>query len=113
MACDGNATLLSVDIGSGQVTGTYPVGDAPDVLAYDAGAQRLYVAAESGVVTVLDRQHGHWWSPVPRIWPMVPTSWLSTQPPITATTPLPSGSNGHPALLERAPTAMISAVPRR
>ena len=36
MACDGNATLLSVDIATGRVSGTNPVGDDPDVLAYDA-----------------------------------------------------------------------------
>jgi DNA-binding beta-propeller fold protein YncE len=58
VACDGNATLLSVDIASGRVSGTNPVGNGPNVLAYDAAAQRLSVAAESGEVTILDRQHG-------------------------------------------------------
>jgi DNA-binding beta-propeller fold protein YncE len=29
-----------------------PVGGEPDVLAYDTGLKRLYVASESGVVTV-------------------------------------------------------------
>lgn len=58
VACEGNAALLTVDLGSGQVTGTNQVGDGPDVLAYDPGAHRLYVAAESGWVTILDlRDH--------------------------------------------------------
>ena len=38
--CDGNATLLSVDITTGRVSGTNPVGDGPDVLAYDAALCR-------------------------------------------------------------------------
>ncbi|MGI8305819.1 YncE family protein [Saccharopolyspora hattusasensis] len=48
VACDGNAVLLTVDLNAGTVTGTAPVGQEPDVLAYDPDAQRLYVAAESG-----------------------------------------------------------------
>ena len=58
VACQGNAALLTVDLGSGRVAGTNQVGDGPDVLAYDAGARRLYVAAESGWVSVFDlRDH--------------------------------------------------------
>jgi hypothetical protein len=34
------------------VTGQATVGAAPDVLAFDPGLRRLYVSAESGVVTV-------------------------------------------------------------
>jgi hypothetical protein len=30
-----------------------------DVLAYDADANRIYVAAESGWVSILDHTHGH------------------------------------------------------
>jgi len=41
-----------------RVTGTNIVGVEPDVLAFDGHAGRLYVAAESGWVTVLQR-HGH------------------------------------------------------
>jgi len=35
-----------------KVTGVYPVGDAPDVLAFDSSLRRLYVSAESGNVAV-------------------------------------------------------------
>ena len=103
VACDGNATLLSVDIVTGRVSGTNPVGDGPDVLAYDAAAQRLYVAAESGEVTVLDRQreklivigsaHLADGAHVVAIDPATQRSYY----------PVPAGSDGHPVLLERAP----------
>jgi DNA-binding beta-propeller fold protein YncE len=57
VACDANATLLSVDLDTWQILDTQRVGDDPNVLAYDPGAGRLYVAAESGWLTILD-QHG-------------------------------------------------------
>ena len=47
-----NATLLSVDLDRMQPLGTAPIGDAADVLAFDPVLQRLYVASESGVVSV-------------------------------------------------------------
>jgi len=56
VACEGNAKLLVVDLDSGQTTARIDVGDGPDVLAYDTGLHRLYVASESGVVSVLDVQ---------------------------------------------------------
>jgi DNA-binding beta-propeller fold protein YncE len=52
IACDGNATLLTLDLRKMQVTGTFKVGSSPDVLAFDSGLRRLYVSAESGVVGV-------------------------------------------------------------
>jgi DNA-binding beta-propeller fold protein YncE len=104
VACDGNATLLSVDIGSGRVTGSNPVGDGPDVLAYDVGAHRLYVAAESGEVSVLDEQDGKL--------RVVGSDHLADGAHVVALDPathhsyypIPAGSGGRPALLERAPT---------
>ncbi len=52
VACDGNARLLLVDLATWQVTASYPVGRSPDVLAFDPGLGLLYVASESGTVTV-------------------------------------------------------------
>jgi DNA-binding beta-propeller fold protein YncE len=52
IACDGNATLLAFDLRTKRVTDTQRVGPDPDVLALDPGLRRLYVAAESGIVTV-------------------------------------------------------------
>ncbi|HET7564388.1 MAG TPA: YncE family protein, partial [Gemmatimonadaceae bacterium] len=54
VANEGNATLLVVDLRSMQVTSTFPLGDDPDVLAFDPGLRRLYVASESGVISVFD-----------------------------------------------------------
>jgi DNA-binding beta-propeller fold protein YncE len=52
VACDGNATLHTLDLRTLQWTGEAPVGPNPDVLAFDGANGRLYVAAESGVVAV-------------------------------------------------------------
>jgi len=59
IACDENATLLTLDLGTMQVTGTASVGETPDVLAFDTSLRRLYVSAESGVVAVFaETAHG-------------------------------------------------------
>ena len=52
VACDGNARLLTLDLGRMRITGSASVGRSPDVLAFDNGLRRLYVASESGVVAV-------------------------------------------------------------
>lgn len=52
VACDGNAKLLLLNLRKMHVLSSYDTGDGPDVLAYDAGLHRLYVASESGVVAV-------------------------------------------------------------
>jgi DNA-binding beta-propeller fold protein YncE len=57
VACDGNATLLVLDLKSKRVLASATVGDEPDVLDFDTGLRRLYVAAESGVVAVF-AEHG-------------------------------------------------------
>ena len=54
VACDGNAKLLALDMESGKVLGEQSVGNDPDVLALDSGWRRLYVASESGVVSIFD-----------------------------------------------------------
>jgi DNA-binding beta-propeller fold protein YncE len=104
VACDQNATLVTVDTTSWAVIGTNPVGQDPDVLAYDPGARRLYVAAESGALTTLDlRDHtlavtgsGHLadGAHVVAIDPNTHRSYY----------PVPAGTDGHPALLTREPT---------
>jgi DNA-binding beta-propeller fold protein YncE len=47
-----NHTLAVVDLKTMKVLATYPVGEDPDVLAFDPGLKRLYVSAESGNVFV-------------------------------------------------------------
>jgi DNA-binding beta-propeller fold protein YncE len=56
VSCEGNARLLVVDLTTLRVIANHVVGDDPDVLAFDPGLHRLYVAAESGVVTVFEEQ---------------------------------------------------------
>ena len=52
VTCDGNATLLTLDLRTMRFTGTFRVGVSPDVLAFDPSSRRLYVSAESGTVAV-------------------------------------------------------------
>ena len=47
-----NHTLALIDLNSMKTLATYPVGDDPDVLAFDPGLKQLYVSAESGNVWV-------------------------------------------------------------
>ncbi len=56
IACEDNGRLLVLDLENRQVTASFPVGERPDVLAYDPGLGYLYVAAESGVVSVFSAQ---------------------------------------------------------
>ncbi|MGE5264211.1 MAG: hypothetical protein ACM3S0_12590 [Acidobacteriota bacterium] len=52
VSCEQNAKLFVVDLNTKQITASDSVGETPDVLSYDTGLNRLYVAAESGVVAV-------------------------------------------------------------
>lgn len=63
IACEDNAAFLWLDMRTMRVRATWTVGEGPDVLALDAKKQRLYVAAESGVVSVFDAGRN-----VRRIW---------------------------------------------
>jgi DNA-binding beta-propeller fold protein YncE len=54
VACERNARLAVVDLTTMSQRMVAKVGEDPDVLAYDPGLQRLYVAAESGVVTIFE-----------------------------------------------------------
>ena len=48
---EGNAALVVVDLRTMRVTQRLMVSDDPDVLAWDPGWRRLYVASESGVLS--------------------------------------------------------------
>ncbi len=104
VACDGNATLLTLDLTAWQVTGSNQVGEDPDVLAYDREAFRLYVAAESGTVTVLELRD--------RRLTVVSSGHLADGAHVVAVDPathhtyypVPAGADGRPALLDREPT---------
>jgi DNA-binding beta-propeller fold protein YncE len=103
VACDRNATVLTVDPTTGQILGSARVGDDPDVVAYDAGLHRLYVACESGWLTLLDLQD--------HTLAVTASAHLADGAHVVALDadthhsyyPIPAGADGHPALLERAP----------
>jgi DNA-binding beta-propeller fold protein YncE len=80
------------------------VGQGPDVLAYDQGAHRLYVAAESGEVTVLTEQDGK--LKVAGSDHLADGAHVVAVDPATHHSyfPIPSGSGGQPVVLESAPT---------
>jgi YVTN family beta-propeller protein len=59
VACQGNDQLIVVDLRTGAAIAQFSVAKDPDVLAFDARLQTLYVAGESGQVSefkVLDGQ---------------------------------------------------------
>src|SRR5215813_9927086 len=55
-ACEDNSKLVVFDLQTKKATSTLSVGADPDVLAFDAALQRLYVSAESGVITIFDQR---------------------------------------------------------
>ena len=58
IACEDNHKLLVLDLETRKLTGSFEVGESPDVLAYDPGPGLLYVAAESGVVSFFRAERG-------------------------------------------------------
>lgn len=54
IACEGNDVLARVELGGAHAIVTATTGGGPDVLAIDPGLGWLYVAAESGELTVFD-----------------------------------------------------------
>ena len=53
-----NATYVVFDLSSKRIISRGKVGEGPDVLAFDKSPHRLYVASESGVVSVFDIEKG-------------------------------------------------------
>jgi DNA-binding beta-propeller fold protein YncE len=54
VACEGNSTLARVELDGDHAVTTAETGAGPDVLSVDPGLGWLYVAAESGDLTVFD-----------------------------------------------------------
>lgn len=59
VGCERNATTVSVDLAGHTVVDHQKVGESPDVPVYDAGARRVYVAAEDGWLSVFENTSGH------------------------------------------------------
>ncbi len=57
VACEENAKLAVFDFDTKKMTAIHSVGADPDVLAFDKGFGRLYVSAESGIISIFD-EHG-------------------------------------------------------
>ena len=99
VACDINDVLLTVDMNTWRVTGTANVGVEPDVLAFDPNGGRLYVASESGSVTVLQLRH--------RRLHVISSGYLADDAHVVAVNPATGrsyfpvlrASGGHPAVL--------------
>jgi len=54
VACEDNGAFLWFDMRTMKIEGTWQVGADPDVLALDTKTRRLYLAAESGIVSIFD-----------------------------------------------------------
>ena len=58
IACEDNDKLLVLDLRTRQVMRSFDLGHDPDVLAYDPGLALLYVASESGTVSLFQLKAG-------------------------------------------------------
>lgn len=58
IACEDNAVLVVFDLNGFKAGQSVPIGDGPDVLAYDQKRAVLYVATESGTVSMLAASAG-------------------------------------------------------
>ncbi len=56
VACEENAKLAVFDLDAKKMTAIHSVGADPDVLAFDKAFDRLYVSAESGVISIFDER---------------------------------------------------------
>jgi DNA-binding beta-propeller fold protein YncE len=105
VACDGNATLHVLDLRTMTFTGSWSVGGAPDVLAFDPSLRRLYVSAESGVVAVFaETAHGAKRLGLAFLAPRAHTVAVDPRTHLVYF-PLESGSTGGPQLLIMKPAS--------
>jgi DNA-binding beta-propeller fold protein YncE len=82
----------------------HEVGDTPDVLAYDSGTNRVYVAGESGRVSIFDQDHGRLTARGSAF--LADGAHSLALDPTTHRTyiPIPKDHNGSPVLREYEPT---------
>jgi DNA-binding beta-propeller fold protein YncE len=96
------ATLGVVDLQTLKLRQVLPIGSDPDVLAFDPALGWLYVAAESGVVSVFEERDGM----LSQLgWYRAPQAHSVAVDPSTHRVYLPLANlGGHPALRVLAPT---------
>jgi DNA-binding beta-propeller fold protein YncE len=110
VACDANATLLTLDLQTMQITSRFGIGDSPDVLAFDPSLRRLYVSAESGVVAVFaETAHGAKRLGLAFLAPRAHTVAVDPRTHLVYF-PLESGSTGGPQLLIMKPASGPTAA---
>src|SRR5213082_2487294 len=91
-----SGTLGVLDLRTLQLRQVLPIGGDPDVLVFDPSLGRLYVAAESGVVAVLEERDG---SLVQLGWYRAPKAHSVAADPATHRVYLPLATvSGHPVL---------------
>jgi DNA-binding beta-propeller fold protein YncE len=96
VTCEKNARLLVLNLHTMQVTDTQSVGEDPDVVAWDAGLGRLYVASESGTVSIF-QERGETLQPVDEL--TIPHAHSVAVDPDTHLVYLPlENIDGHPVL---------------
>jgi DNA-binding beta-propeller fold protein YncE len=97
-----SATLGVLDLRTLELRAVLPIGQYPDVLAFDPALRRLYVAAESGVVAVFEEREG---SLVQLGWYQAPGAHSVAVDPGTHEVYLPlEAVNGRPVLRVLAPS---------
>lgn len=102
IAGEENHSLAVFDLKTKKVLSEYQVGDDPDVLAYDPGLKLLYVAAESGTVTIFHLK-GHTLHSLGQI--QMPHAHTVAVDPATHLVYFPLQSiDGHPLLRIMRPT---------
>jgi DNA-binding beta-propeller fold protein YncE len=108
IAGQGNHVLGVFDLAATKVLATHPVGEDPDVLAFDAGLGLLYVSSESGTVSVF-RERGKNLVSEGEI--VIPHAHTVCVDPKTHLVYFPlENIDGHPILRIMEPTAALSGM---
>ena len=103
-ACEGDSKLIVVDLKTFEVKQVLTTGEGPDVLAFDPGLQRLYVATESDTVSVF-QLNGQTLQKLEDL-PVAPNAHTISVNPETHEVYLPlKNVNGHPVLRIMSSTA--------
>ncbi|MFG1934507.1 YncE family protein [Mycobacterium sp. NPDC048908] len=105
VGCEANAAMVTVDLAHRNIIDHQGVGETPDVLAYDPKPGRVYVAAESGWVSIFDHEQGHLTGRGSAY--LADGAHILVVDPTTHHTyfPIPKGTKGTPVLREFEPTA--------
>jgi len=56
LSCEGNDMMAVFDLDAHRTVATLPMADGPDVIKYDPGMARIYVACFSGVISIFQEQ---------------------------------------------------------